>query len=351
MKSGQTYTLSALAERFALRLHLVGSAQVHGSCVVQGLATLQSAGPHQISFFTNVAYRRHLQNTRAAAVILKESEVEHCPVACLVASNPYLAYAKITALFDQTPKPLVGIHASAIVHPSARIADSASVGPHCVIAADAVIEDGVILQDGCSVGEASVIGARSYLHSRVTLYHGVVIGEDAILHSGVVIGSDGFGFAADSSVGGQSGWCKIHQLGGVVIGKRVEIGANTCIDRGALDDTVIGDGVIIDNLVQIAHNVKIGNNTAIAACTGIAGSTEIGHNCTIAGAVGIVGHLKIADRVHITAKSLVTGSITEAGSYSSGTALSPTPAWRRNAVRFSQLDNLFQRVRALESNK
>jgi UDP-3-O-[3-hydroxymyristoyl] glucosamine N-acyltransferase len=188
------------------------------------------------------------------------------------------------------------------------------------------------------------------LHSRVTLYHDVVIGDQVVIHSGTVIGADGFGFAPDFA-GEGGGWCKIHQLGGVVIGNRVEIGANTCIDRGALDDTVIEDGVIIDNLVQIAHNVKIGRNTAIAACTGIAGSTEIGQHCTIAGAVGIVGHLKIADRVHITAKSLVTGSIREAGSYSSGTALAPTAAWRRNAVRFSQLDSIFQRVRALEGNQ
>lgn len=343
------YTLADIAERFSLKLSGRDGVTVSGNVQITGLATLSSAGSSQIGFFSNVAYREQLQSTAAAAVILKENALEDCPVPCLVAANPYLAYAKISALFSALPAPASGIHPSAVVDPSAAIAASACIGPQCVVAANACVADGVVLNAGCIVGEACVIGARSYLHSRVTLYHGITVGEDVIIHSGTVIGADGFGFAPNFSADG--GWCKIHQLGGVVIGNRVEIGANTCIDRGALDDTVIGDGVIIDNLVQIAHNVKIGNNTAIVACSGIAGSTEIGENCTIAGAVGIVGHLKIADRVHITAKSLVTGSIREAGSYSSGTALSPTQAWRKNAVRFSQLDSLFQRVRALENNR
>lgn len=344
------YTLADIAERFSLQLQGREGVSVDSAVVVKGLSTLASAGAFHISFFANVAYREQLQSTRASAVILKASAVEDCPVPCLVADNPYLAYAKISALFDQLPVAPPSIHPTAVIHPAAKIAASASIGPHCVISADAIISDNVVIGAGCFVGEASQIGVGSYLHSRVSIYHGVTVGEKVVIHSGAVIGSDGFGFAPDFAASG-TGWCKIHQLGGVVIGNRVEIGANTCIDRGALDDTVIGDGVIIDNLVQIAHNVKIGNNTAIAACSGIAGSTEIGDNCTIAGAVGIVGHLKIADRVHITAKSLVTGSINASGSYSSGTALSPTTAWRKNAVRFSQLDSLFQRVRALESNR
>jgi UDP-3-O-[3-hydroxymyristoyl] glucosamine N-acyltransferase len=344
MTNGQTYTLVELAERFALRLQVHSPAQA--DCRISGIATLQSAGPQQLSFFANIAYRPSLQSTAAAAVILKESAIQDCPVACLVADNPYLAYAKISALFDRSPQPQAGIHPSAVIDPTARIAATASIGPHCVIAAHAVIDEGVTLSAACSVGEGSCIGAGTYLHSRVSIYHAVTVGTDCLIHSGAVIGADGFGFAPDAG-----SWRKIHQLGGVIIGNRVEIGANTTIDRGALDDTWIGDGVIIDNLVQIAHNVKIGNNTAIAACSGIAGSTEIGENCTIAGAVGIVGHLKIADRVHITAKSLVTGSITAAGSYSSGTALSLTTMWRKNAVRFSQLDGLFRRVRALESDR
>ncbi|HSC75348.1 MAG TPA: UDP-3-O-(3-hydroxymyristoyl)glucosamine N-acyltransferase [Pseudomonadales bacterium] len=345
----QCYTLTDIAERFSLRLQGRSGLLVDQDISISGLATLSSAGRSQLSFFSNVAYREQLQNTRAAAVILKENAIEDCPVPCLVTDNPYLAYAKISALFDTKPVSVPGIHPSAFVDPSASVAASASIGPQCVVSANALIGEDVVLNAGCVIGEASVIGAQGYLHSRVTVCHGVTVGDNVVIHSGAVIGSDGFGFAPDFSVAG--GWCKIHQLGGVVIGNRVEIGANTCIDRGALDDTVIGDGVIIDNLVQIAHNVKIGNNTAIAACSGIAGSTEIGQNCTISGAVGIVGHIKIADRVHITAKSLVTGSINEAGSYSSGTALSPTTAWRRNAVRFSQLEGLFQRVRTLESHR
>lgn len=347
----QCYTLADIAERFSLRLLGRSGLSVDQDISINGLAALSSAGKSQLSFFSNIAYRDQLQATQAAAVILKENAVEDCPVPCLVADNPYLAYAKVSALFDTTPVPESGIHPSAFVDPSAIVAASASIGPQCVVSANARIGEGTVLNAGCIVGDNSVIGAQGYLHSRVTICHGVTVGDNVVIHSGAVIGSDGFGFAPDFSAASSAGWCKIHQLGGVVIGNRVEIGANTCIDRGALDDTVIGDGVIIDNLVQIAHNVKIGNNTAIAACSGIAGSTEIGQNCTIAGAVGIVGHIKIADRVHITAKSLVTGSINEAGSYSSGTALSPTTAWRRNAVRFSQLDSLFQRVRSLESDR
>jgi UDP-3-O-[3-hydroxymyristoyl] glucosamine N-acyltransferase len=346
----RTYSLAEIAERFALQLAGRPGVAVNPDQAVAGVATLPSASAGELSFFANIAYRKQLQQTRAAAVILKHSAIDDCPVPCLVAENPYLAYARITALFDAAPRPRPGIHPSAVIDAGATVSPSASIGPHCVIAADAVIAEDVVLNAGCFVGEGSVVGARSYLHARVTLYHGVTLGEDVVIHSGAVIGADGFGFAPDFGPGG-GGWCKIHQLGGVRVGNRVEIGANSCIDRGALDDTVIGDGVIIDNLVQIAHNVKIGDNTAIAACTGIAGSTEIGSHCTIAGAVGIVGHLKIADRVHVTAKSLVTGSIAEAGSYSSGTALSPTTVWRRNAVRFSQLDGLFQRVRALEGNR
>lgn len=344
------YSLADIAERFSLRLAGRSGVSVNPGQLVTGLATLPCASDTQLGFFANVAYRKQLQDTRAAAVILKENAMEDCPVPCLLAENPYLAYARVSALFDMAPLPGPGIHPSAVIDPSATVAPSARIGPHCVVAAHAVIGDDAVLNAGCFIGEASIVGARSSLHARVTLYHNVILGESVVIHSGTVIGADGFGFAPDFSAGG-AGWCKIHQLGGVRIGNRVEIGANTCIDRGALDDTVIGDGVIIDNLVQIAHNVKIGNNTAIAACTGIAGSTEIGQHCTIAGAVGIVGHLKIANRVHITAKSLVTGSITEPGSYSSGTALSPTTAWRRNAVRFSQLDSLFQRVRTLEGNR
>jgi UDP-3-O-[3-hydroxymyristoyl] glucosamine N-acyltransferase len=346
----QSYTLAEIAERFSLKLSgcLVGDAS---QCRIYGIATLAAADKRHISFFSNVIYRSQLQQTQAAAVILKADAAADCAVPCLVSENPYLDYAKVSSLFAEQCAADVGIHATAVIDASARIAPTASIGAHCVVAADVVIGEGVVLGSGCSVGRASIIGDHSLLHARTTIYHGVKVGSDVVIHSGAVIGSDGFGFAPNFAAEGAGGWQKIHQLGGVVIGDRVEIGANTCIDRGALDDTVIEDDVIIDNLVQIAHNVKIGKYTAIAACTGIAGSTEIGQHCTIAGAVGIVGHLRIADRVHITAKSLVTGSIMESGSYSSGTALTKTAAWRKNAVRFLQLESLFQRVRALEKKQ
>lgn len=344
----QCYTLAEIAEQFSFRLLGCSTAEADKK-IVHGVATLASADESHLSFFTSAVYRDQLQNTRAAAVIIRENAVEDCPVPCLIVDNPYLAYAKVSGLFSTLPPTVSGIHASAVIDPTATIATSASIGPQCVVAAGAVIGEHVVLNAGCSIGANSAIGAGSYLHANVTVYHGVAIGEDAIIHSGAVIGADGFGFAPDFA-GEAKRWQKIHQLGGVVVGNRVEIGANTCIDRGALDDTVIGNGVIIDNLVQIAHNVKIGDFTAIAACTGIAGSTEIGQHCTIAGAVGIAGHLRITDRVHITAKTLVTGSILEPGSYSSGTALMETPAWRKSAVRFSHLDALFQRVRKLESH-
>lgn len=346
----RSHTLAEIAARLALVLRARPGVPVDPGVQVSGIATLGSADGNKVSFFASATYRQQLQDTRAAAVILKQNSVVDCPVPCLVADNPYLAYARLTALFGDRPRPEPGIHPSALVDPAASVAADASIGPHCVVGPRTVIGAGVVLGAGCMVSEDCQIGAGSYLYPRVTLYHNVRLGEAVTIHSGTVIGADGFGYAPDFGEGG-AGWCKIHQLGGVVIGNRVEIGANTCIDRGALDDTVIGDGVIIDNLVQIAHNVRIGDYTAIAACTGIAGSTEIGKHCTIAGAVGIVGHLTIADRVHVTAKSLVTGSISEAGSYSSGTALSATPLWRRNAVRFSQLEGLFQRVRALESDR
>ena len=344
----QSYTLADIAERFSLNLSGCSAADARGR-YIHGIATLAAANECHISFFSNASYRSQLQQTQAAAVILKAEAVADCPVVGLVSENPYLDYAKVSALFAESYTDAAGVHATAIVDSSAHIAASASIGAHCVVAADAVIGEGVVLGAGSVVGRSSAIGAHSIVHPRVTLYHGVKIGEHSVIHSGVVIGADGFGYAPNFSANNTAcGWQKIHQLGGVVIGNRVEIGANTCIDRGALGDTVIEDGVIIDNLVQIAHNVKIGKYTAIAACTGIAGSTEIGQHCTIAGAVGIVGHLRITDRVHVTAKSLVTGSINEPGSYSSGTALTKTAAWRKSAVRFLQLESLFQRVRALE---
>lgn len=310
---------------------------------VQSLATLGSAGAGQLSFLANPLYRHQLQSTAASAVILHPQYVDESPVAVLVADNPYLVYASVSHFFDRRPRPDTGIH------PSAWVADDVVMGQGCRIGPQAVIETGVVLADNVEIGAGTVIGARSrigadcVLHANVTLYHDVTVGERCTFHSGVVIGADGFGFANDK---GQ--WKKIAQVGGVTVGNDVEVGANTTIDRGAIQDTIIGNGVILDNQIQIAHNVEIGEGTAIAGCTGIAGSTRIGKYCTIAGAVGIAGHLEIADRVHLTMRSAITKSISEPGSYSSGTAMSTTTEWRKNAARFRKLDEMARKISRLE---
>lgn len=336
---GLSFTLGELGER--INAELLGDPSV----VIDGLATIQSAAPGQLCFLANTRYLRYLPTAQASAVLLKPSMVEECGAysgAFLLLDNPYLGFAYLTDLFVPQPK-------ECDIHPTAVIDSSAILGRDVTVAANVVIEAGVELQDrvsigaGCYIGSNSVVGEQTRLQPNVSIYHGVTIGSQCLLHSGVVVGSDGFGFASE-----QGAWKKIHQLGGVHIGDRVELGAGTTVDRGALDDTIIGDGVKIDNQVQIAHNVSIGANTAIAACSAIAGSTSVGENCTLAGAVGVVGHLTIADNVHITAMTLVTKSIRQAGSYSSGTPLMASRHWRRNAVRFGQLDQLATTVKQLK---
>lgn len=331
------WTLGDLAKE--LGVEVKGDA----SLVVERLATLKSAGPGCLSFLANPLYRPQLAQTQATAVIVSPDVAGDCGMAVLVSDNPYLTYARASHLFDNSPRP------DKEIHPSAVVADNAMLGKGVAVGANVVIEAGVTLGDGVEIGPGSVIGAGSTIgentriHANVTLYHGVKIGRRCHIHSGVVIGADGFGFApVDGS------WFRIAQLGSVDIADDVDIGANTTIDRGALEDTKIGKGVILDNQIQIAHNVEIGDFTAIAGCTGIAGSTRIGRHCTIAGAVGIAGHLEICDNVHLTMRSAITKSITEPGSYSSGTAMSKTAEWRKNAARFRQLDALAKSIRKLE---
>tara|TARA_R110000772_G_C13308822_1_gene439647 strand:+ start:3191 stop:4204 length:1014 start_codon:yes stop_codon:yes gene_type:complete len=316
------------------------------SLTVTGIAPLGRADASQLSFLANARYLGQLEQTRAGAVILRPDQAERCPVASLLAENPYLAFARATALFvDESPvEP--GVHPSATVSPRATLAAGVSVGANVVIDAGADIGANVVLGANCVIGERCRIGAGTRLHAGVILYRDVVIGEDCTLHANAVLGADGFGFAP-----GPEGWQKIHQLGGVRIGDRVEIGACTTVDRGALEDTVVEDGAIIDNLVQIAHNCHIGKNTAIAGCTGLAGSTIIGANCTLAGGVGVVGHVEICDNVHVTGMTMVTKSITEPGSYSSGTPMASTRDWKRSAVRFAQLDSIQKRLAGLEKQQ
>lgn len=310
---------------------------------VDHLATLSAAGEGGLSFLANPLYRSQLADTKATAVILAEDTAADCGCAALVSDNPYLVYAKASHLFDNRPQLEPGVHPSAVVASDVTLGEGVSVGPNAVIEQGAQLGDGVVVGAGSVIGANSRIGAGTRIHANVTLYHGVTVGERCHLHSGVVIGADGFGFAPV-----QDGWFRIAQVGGVTLGNDVDVGANTTIDRGAIEDTKIGNGVILDNQIQIAHNVEIGDYTAIAGCTGIAGSTKIGRCCTIAGAVGIAGHIEICDKVHITMRSAITKSILEPGSYSSGTAMSKTADWRKNAARFRQLDALAKAVRKLE---
>jgi UDP-3-O-[3-hydroxymyristoyl] glucosamine N-acyltransferase len=296
-----------------------------------------------MSFLANPAYAKYLGQTRASAVIVSPANADDAPTNVLLLDNPYLGYARISHWFDTTPPPQAGIHPTAVVDPSAIVADSASVGAHVVIEADAHIGDQVVIGAGCFIGARSRIGDQSVLRPRATLAHDVVLGQRCHILSGAVIGSDGFGFANERGV-----WHRIAQVGGVVLGDDVEVGANTTIDRGAVDDTVIGNGVKIDNLVQIAHNVRIGDHSAMAAKVGIAGSTRIGRHCVFGGAAGVAGHLEITDQVQLTGMTMVTGDIAEPGVYSSGTSADTNRQWRKNAVRFRQLDVLARRIKELE---
>jgi UDP-3-O-[3-hydroxymyristoyl] glucosamine N-acyltransferase len=323
-----SYALQEIAERFGLTLQ-GGSRDAR----VHGVATLAGAGPEQIAFLANPAYRKQLSVSTAAAVVLRGEDVADCPVACLVSADPYASFARIAALFEPAAVLTPGIHPSAVVSPSARISEHACVGPLASIGARSVVAAGTVIGAACVVGEDCVIDADCVLAARVTLVTRVRLGQRVRIHSGAVIGADGFGLAMDAGR-----WLKVPQLGGVMIGNDCEIGANTCIDRGAIEDTVLEEDVRLDNQIQIGHNVVIGAHTAMAGCVAVAGSARIGRYCLIGGGAGIVGHIELCDRVTVTAMSLVTHSIHVTGVYSSGTPLQPSRDWRRNAARFKKLD-------------
>lgn len=335
--NSKAISLKELAERIG------ASVRGDDAFVVEGLATLAKAESHHVAFLANPKYQAQLETTQAGAVILHPDLADQVQGHALVSKNPYLSYAKAAQYFDLAPIPATGVHPSAVVDPTAELGEGVSVGPHAVIAAGAKIGAGTIIGPQCVVGEHAVIGEHCRLWANVTLYYNVVIGDRCLFHSGVVIGSDGFGWANE---GGK--WVKIPQLGRVVIGDDVEIGANTTVDRGALDDTIIESNCILDNLCLIAHNVVIGSGTAIAGKTGIAGSAKIGRNCMFGGATAINGHIEIADNVQLHGMSMVTRSITEAGVYASGNPVMEQSAWAKTGVRYKQLPELFNRVRALE---
>ncbi len=330
-------TLGQLAE--ALGATLKGPETLQ----ITGLATLQEAGPGQLSFLANPQYRKFLDDSQAAAVLLKAADAEGFAGNALIVADPYLAYARISHLFDPKPKAVAGVHPSAVVAEDAQVDASASIGPFAVIESGARIAANVTVGAHCVVGARCVIGEGGWLAPRVTLYHDVTIGKRVVIQSGAVIGGEGFGFANEKGV-----WRKIAQIGGVTIGDDVEIGVNTAVDRGALSDTRIADGVKLDNQIQIAHNVQIGEHTAMAACVGISGSTRIGKHCTIAGGVGMVGHIDVCDNVFVSGMTMVTRSITEPGAYSSGTAMQPLADWRKSAARIRHLDDMAKRLQQLE---
>jgi UDP-3-O-[3-hydroxymyristoyl] glucosamine N-acyltransferase len=321
------FSLGDLAVRFGLGLR--GEPNLR----VSRVATLSRAEAGSLSFLANPHYRKQMESTHATAVVVGPEHAAACPVAALIDPNPYLAYARIADLLHPRTAPAAGIHSTAVVSAGAKVAPSASVGPLAVIEDGADIGERVVVGPGCVVQRGAVIGADSWLVSRVSLYPGVRIGRRCLLHAGAVLGADGFGFASDAG-----SWVKVPQLGGVQVGDDVEIGANTTIDRGAIEDTVVEHGVKLDNQIQVGHNVSIGAHTAVAGCVGISGSTTIGRRCMIGGGVGIAGHLTIADDVVVTGCSLVSASIRQAGSYSSGMPTVETRLWRRMVAHLRRLD-------------
>lgn len=329
--------LADLAQQLDARMH------GDGAITISGVASVQSAKQGQITFLTNPQYREHLNQCQASAIVVTEEDLKWWSGNALVVTDPYAVYARLAQILDTTPKPAESVAATAVISPQATLGANVAIGHHAVIEDGAVLADNVIIGAGCFIGKNSQIGANSRLWANVTIYHEVVIGSDCLIQSGTVIGSDGFGYANNSG-----NWIKIPQLGTVIIGDRVEIGACTTIDRGALDNTVIGNGVIIDNQCQIAHNVIIGENTAVAGGVIMAGSLKIGSYCMIGGASVINGHMEICDKVTVTGMGMVMRPITEPGIYSSGIPLQPNKAWRKTAATVLKIDDLSKKIKAIE---
>jgi UDP-3-O-[3-hydroxymyristoyl] glucosamine N-acyltransferase len=329
--------LGELAVRFGCELRGDPDASV------QRVATLQEASVGSLAFLANTRYRKHLATTGATAVVLDATQADACATNALIATNPYATYARIANYLNPEPGFASGVHPSAVLEPGVQVDPTAWIGPACYVGAGSVIGPGVFLGPGSVLLETVHLGANTRCVARVTLYGGTRVGERCLLHAGVVIGADGFGHAPDTD-----GYVKVPQLGAVVIGDDVEIGANSTIDRGAIGDTVIGHGVKIDNQVQVGHNTRIGDHTVIAGCAGIAGSAVIGKRCMIGGMAGVVGHIEICDDVYLAGKTMVTTSITQPGFYSGQLPYDEAARFRRNSARFRSLDELARRVQRLE---
>jgi UDP-3-O-[3-hydroxymyristoyl] glucosamine N-acyltransferase len=311
--------------------------------LISGVGTLQHAEAGQLSFLSNPGYRRYLKSTQASAVVLSPEDAEHCAVAALILDNPYLGYARAAALLSPPPAFTPGVHPSAVVSTSVHIDPSVHIGACAVVGEDTQIGAEAYIGPGCVIESGCRIGRGSRLVARVTLCRDTQIGERCLIHPGAVLGADGFGLANDNGR-----WEKVPQLGCVRIGNDVEIGANTTIDRGALEDTVLYDGVKLDNQIQIAHNVEIGEHTAMAGCSAVAGSTKIGRHCTVGGLTGVVGHLTIGDNVHFSAATLVTRSLESPGYYSGGLPAMENGEWRKAVARIRRLEVLNQELKALK---
>jgi len=331
------YSLKEIAARFGGRL--LGNAET----TVNQIATLESAQAGQLTFLASAKYRPLLANTRASAIIVGTADAETTPLPRIISDNPYLYFAKVSAFLNPPDSVVPGIHPTAVIEEGAQIAPSAYIGPNVVIGADSRIGAGSAIMAGCSIGARVSIGTDTRLHPRVVVYNNCVLGNRLIVHSGVVIGADGFGLAMD-----EDRWLKIPQIGRVVIGDDVEIGANTTIDCGALDDTVIEEGVKLDNLIQIAHNVRIGAHTAIAGCVGIAGSAVIGRHCRIGGGTGILGHTQISDHIEISSYTMIGKSIREPGTYTGIFPFSSHKVWQKNAAQLRHLDELANKMKTLQ---
>lgn len=334
-KSG--YLLGEIVERFGGEL--IGDADV----LIKQVAPLSTAQAEHISFLANSKYRRQLQTCAAGAVILKVTERDATNLPRILSDNPYAYFAKVSALLNPPRSEAPGVHTSAVIEKTAIISDSATVGAFAFVGKRVTIGENVVIGPGCYLGDDVVIGDDSLLYPQVVIYHGCLIGKRVILHSGVVVGADGFGLAQEHGC-----WIKVPQIGRVVIGNDVEIGANTTVDRGAMDDTVIDDGVKLDNQIQIAHNVHIGAHTALAGCVGVAGSARIGRHCTVGGGAVILGHLEIADRVNVSAATLITKSVPIAGEYTSVMPFSSHLEWLRNAAHLRHLDKMAKKLGEME---
>lgn len=331
------FRLADIAARFG------GQALGDADTKIHQIATLENAQAGHLAFLASSKYRARLAATRASAVIVGMADAESTQLPRIICDNPYLYFAKVSAFLNPPPPVVPGKHSSAVIGENTQIDQTAHIAAHVVIGENVRIGAGSVIMAGCNIGAGTVIGEHSRLYPNVVVYHNCVLGSRLIAHSGVVIGADGFGMAMD-----EDHWLKIPQIGRVIIGDDVEIGANTTIDRGALDDTVIEDGVKLDNQIQVAHNVRIGAHTAIAGCVGIAGSTTIGRYCRIGGSAGILGHLNIADHVEISSFTLVGKSIPKRGSYTGIFPFSSNDEWRKNASHIRHLDSLADKIKMLQ---